>query len=117
MKTFRNLFFAAVVIGMAWGIFGTVKPYWDKYWIEKDMQEAAVYGTKHDQEKTRAFLDRRMIEAGRGFKGEDFLIDKNEENDVTIRIKYLDEIRVFGKTLKELEFALEASASEVKEYY
>ena len=62
-------------------------------------------------------IHREMKKAGRGFKGEDFLIDKDEKNDVTIRIRYLDEIRVFGKTLKELDFALEASASDVEKYF
>jgi hypothetical protein len=51
------------------------------------------------------------------FKGDDFIIEKDENNKVSISITYADEISIFGLTLKELSFTAERSSYEVKEYY
>ena len=117
MKTIKSIFFVVVGIAFLWSGWSAVRPYWSKYWLKKDMELAAVYGTKHDIEQTRRFLDEKMKDAGRDFEGDDFEIDKDEKNDVYIRVRYQDSIRVFGSLLKDLEFEVEASARDVKEYF
>jgi hypothetical protein len=117
MKTIKNLFFIFVGIAFLWGAWSTVKPFWNKYWLKKDMEHAAVYGTKRSIEETRQFLDKRMTEGDRGFQGDDFEIDKDEKNDVYIAIRYQDSICVFGALLKELEFEIEVTATDVEQYF
>jgi hypothetical protein len=117
MKTMKSIFLVALGIAFLWSGWSAVRPFWNKYWLKKDMELAAVYGTKHDLEQTRRFLDDKMQEAGRGFEGDDFEIEKDERNDVYIRVRYQDSIRVFGSLLKDLEFEVEASARDVKEYF
>lgn len=117
MKTIKNIFFILVGIAFLWGTWSTVKPFWNKYWLKKEMEHAAVYGTKRSIEEIKRFLDKKMIESGRDFQGEDFEIEKDEKNDVYIAIRYQDSIRVFGALLKELEFEIEVTATEVGEYF
>jgi hypothetical protein len=117
MKTMKNIFLVALCIAFLWSVWSAVRPFWNKYWLKQDMELAAVYGTKHDMEQTRRFLDQKMRDAGRDLEGEDFEIEKDEKNDVYIRVRYQDSIRVFGYLLKDLELEAEASARDVKEYF
>ena len=95
-------------------VVGAIRPYWAKYWLEKDMEAAAIYGTKNSIGATRRFLDKRMRETGRDFEGEDFVIEKGANNTVYVSVPYDDRISILGVTLKELEFTAEATAREVK---
>jgi hypothetical protein len=117
MKTVKSIFFALLATAFLWSGWSGVRPYWNKYWLKKDMELAAVYGTKHNMEQTTRFLDRKMKEAGRDFEAHDFEIEKNEKNDVFITIHYQDSIRILGSVLKVLEFEVEASAREVEDYF
>jgi hypothetical protein len=103
-----------VCLILLWGVVCVVRPYWDKYWLGEDIRAAAIYGTKHGERKTRMLLTKKMMESGNDFRGEDFSIEKDEQNNVTISIEYIDEIRFFWMTLKELEFTVEKTASEVE---
>jgi hypothetical protein len=105
-----------VIVGLIllWGVVCAVRPYWDKYWLGQDIRVAAIYGTKHSVQKTRMLLTKKMMQSGNGFRGEDFNIEKNEHNNVTVSIEYIDEISIFGMTLKELEFTVEKTESEVE---
>ena len=91
------------------------RPYWDKYWIGKELEAAAVYGTKHSVQDTTGFLDKKMKLAGYPFRLEDLEIEKDEKNRVTITLRYQDAVTVFGRKLKDLAFTLTKSASEVKD--
>jgi hypothetical protein len=111
IKKLLNFVFLIIIILI---VVSIVRPYWDKYWLGQDMEAAAIYGTKNSVRATRTFLTQKMKEAGRDFAGEDFGISKDENNNVTISLTYYDEVHVFGVTLKELEFTLKKSMSEVK---
>ena len=113
----KGIFMLVVCAVFIWCAVSSIKPYWDNYWLGQAIEVAAVYGTKNSLEATRKFLDTKMKEEGRDFAGEDFTIEKDEENNVTIRITYGDEIRVFGLKLKALELRVEKTAFEVKEFY
>jgi hypothetical protein len=78
------------------------------------MEIAAVYATKNSNEATIEYLDELMKEKGRGFEGEDFTIERDERNNVTISIIYEDEISIFGLRVKALEMTVERNASEVE---
>jgi hypothetical protein len=117
MKTIKSIFVIALGIAFLWSGWSAVKPFWSKYWLKKDMELAAVYGTKHNIEETKRFLDEKMKAAGRDFEGGDFEIEKDQKNDVHIRLHYEDSIRIFGYLLKDLDFRVEAFAREVKEYF
>ncbi len=103
-----------VFVVLIWCAVGSIKPYWNNYWLGQAIKAAAVYGTKNSLEATRNFLDTKMKKEGRDFAGEDFTIEKDEHNNVTISVTYSDEIRVFGLKLKTLEFTVEKTAFEVK---
>lgn len=100
----------AVFIGVC--IVSAIWPFWNSYWLGKELENVCVYGTKNSAEDTRAFLTERMQEKGYGFSGDDFSIEKDEKNRVHISITYTDEISILGVTLKELRFTVEKSASE-----
>jgi len=106
-----------ILFACAWFVIGAVKPYWDRYWLEKDMEAAAIFGTKNTVVATKGFLDRQMEETQRDFEGKDFAIEKHEDNTVLVSIIYEDSIRFFGVTLKELEFTAMGTAEEVKAYF
>ena len=108
IKVIIGIFIIVRIVSAIW-------PFWDRYWLGKELENICVYGTKNSVEDTRRFLSERMKEKGYEFSGDDFSIEKNEKNTVYISITYRDEISVLGKTLKELRFTVESSAHEVKE--
>ena len=105
------LFLIIIFIGSA------VRPFWTKHWIREDMKEAAIYGTKNSIEDTKKFLTQKMNESGRNFVGNDFIVEKNENDTVTISITYMDKISFFGLEIKTFEFTLMEKAIEVKEMF
>jgi hypothetical protein len=98
-------------------LFNITKPYWNRYWLERHLETAAVFGTKHSLDETRDLLMSKMREEGYGFKEEDFVINKDEKNRVSINIIYTDEIEIFKKPLKQILLTAEGSAREVESYY
>lgn len=112
MKTF---FQVIIVIFILLCAVSAVRPYWNKYWLGKELEAACVYGTKNSIAATREFLVRKMEEEGYNLRGEDFLIEKSENNRVSISVTYSDEMSLFGRTIKSLDFTVERSASEVKQ--
>jgi hypothetical protein len=89
--------------------------YWDKYWIGKEIEAAAVYGTKHSIQDTRGFLSKKLVQAGYPFRQEDFKIEKDNKNRVTITLAYRDAASVFGVKLKDVAFVVTKTVSEVKD--
>jgi hypothetical protein len=114
---FRKILGYAVLLALIWIAVSIAQPYWHKYWIGQKIEDAAIFGTKNSVGDTRGFLTEKMKEAGHSFTGDDFKIAKDEKNNVTISLSYNDEIRVFGITLRELEFTIEKSKSEVQEKF
>jgi hypothetical protein len=117
MKTVKSFFLWAFWIALLLGAVSVIRPYWNRYWINKDMETAAVYGTKHSEEATMEMLLKKMSEEGRKFTEEDFVIDKAQDKKVTISLHYTDRIGIFGFEFKKLPFTLTASATEIKEYF
>jgi len=52
--------------------------------------------------------------SGYDFDPQAFHIEKDENNTVSIRLTYQDEISFFGFILKELEFTLDVTERETK---
>jgi hypothetical protein len=114
VKSFLSWAFLAVLLLCALSV---IRPYWNRYWIHKDMETAAVYGTKHSEEATMGMLLKKMQQEGHKFTEQNFVIDKEANNKVTITLQYTDRIGLFGVEFKKLPFTLTASAKEIKEYY
>lgn len=106
----KNAIGVSFVVLLIWCALSSVRPYWDRYWLGQDMERAAIYGTKNTIESTRKLLETKMKEKGRDFKGEDFLVEKDENKDVTVTITYGDEISIFGLELMELHFTVQKTA-------
>ena len=117
MQAIKSLFSYLLLVALILGAFSALRPYWNKYWIHKDMETAAIYGTKHGKEDTLAFLVGKMRQEGRRFTELDFISEKDPDKKVTITLHYRDQIGLFGVEVKELYFTVTASASEIKEYY
>jgi len=117
MNTIKSLFLWGLLIALVLGAAIAIRPYWKKYWIHKEMEVAAVYGTKHSEEATMEKLLKQMQQEGYDFTDHDFIIDKGPDNKVTITLQYTDRIGLFGLELKKLPFTVTASAIEIKEYY
>lgn len=113
----KKLFLTAVVIAAVIALGSAVKPYWDRYWLEKDLEAVAVYGTKNSLDHTRDFLLKKIQEEGYPLGEQNLSIDKDSRNTVTITVHYSDRISIFGKELKKMDFTVTATAREVKEYY
>jgi hypothetical protein len=114
----KKLFLYALVIAIVIAVSGAVRPYWNKYWIQKEVEVAAVYGTKNTVENTKAFLISKLKEEGyRMIREENIYIDKDEKNVVTVTVRYSDKITIFGEVLQILEFTLTATEREIKSYY
>ena len=103
-----------VSIGFIWLIACTIWPYWNQYGMKSDLKAAALYGTKHSIEDTRKFLSEKLEGRGYDFDPEEFHIEKDENNTVSIKLNYQDDISFFGIVLKELEFTLEVTEKETK---
>jgi len=82
MKSIKKTFFFIVLAAFLWGAVGIVRPFWHRYWLKKDMQVAAIYGTKNRPEDTRALWTQKMKERGLDLTGDDFSVEKDEKNRV-----------------------------------
>jgi len=113
----KKIFLTAVVIAIVIALGSAVKPYWDKYWIQKELQVAAVYGTKNTLENTKVFLLNKLKEEGYRIGEDDIYIEKDSKNNVTVTARYSDKISIFGKELQKLHFTVTATEREVKAYF
>ena len=117
MKDFKGIALVLVLLLFAWFLFGVISPYWNKRGLDKVLKTASSYGTKHTIDSTREYLTKKMKEKEYDFTGEDFEIEKDEHKTVTISINYTDEMRVFGLTLKEIEFTSVKTAYEIEKAF
>jgi hypothetical protein len=113
----KKLFLTALTIAIVIAIGSALRPYWNKYWLQKDLDVAAVYGTKNTLEHTKEFLFDKLKEEGYSIGENDIYIEKDPQNTVTITARYTDKISIFGKEIQKLFFTVTAIEREVKEYY
>jgi hypothetical protein len=116
-RAMKKLFSYAAVIAIVIVIGSAAKPYWNKYWIHKEIEVAAVYGTKNTLDNTKEFLLNKLKEKGYRIGENDIHIEKDSKNTVTITARYSDKISIFGKEIQKLQFTVTATEREVKEYY
>ena len=109
--------FYIVSIGLIWLIVCAILPYWNQHGIKSDLKAAVLYGTKHSIEDTEKFLSEKVKERGYDFGPQEFNIEKDENNTVSISLTYQDEISFFGFILKKLEFSLDVTKRETKEFF
>ena len=114
MKTVLKIVLAALIILC---IVGGIRPFWSKYWLGKELDRVSIYGTKHTIGQTEQFLNERMNVKGYGFSADDFSIEKDGNNNVSISITYDDAISVLGAVLWDLEFTVERKSHEIKEFW
>ncbi|MFC1883229.1 hypothetical protein ACFL2O_00525 [Thermodesulfobacteriota bacterium] len=112
MKKIISIAIAILVLAF---ILSVIRPYWGKYSLTKDIEAAAIYGTKHSISQIEGFLEEKNQEKGRDLELENFEIEKDKNKTVIITVVYTDYISLFGWKIKELEFELEAKAHEIKE--
>ena len=113
----KKLFLTALTIAIVIVIGSALRPYWNRYWIQKDLDVAAVYGTKNTEEHTKQFLLDKLKEDGYSITENDISIEKDSKNTVTVTARYTDKISIFGKEIQKLDFTVTATEREVKEYY
>jgi major membrane immunogen (membrane-anchored lipoprotein) len=113
----KRVFQYIIAIGVLIVALSAARPYWSLYWIGKEVEAAAVYGTKNRIDDTQDLLDKKMKDGGYRLRGKDFHIEKNAKNRVTITVQYKESISIFGIVLKELNLTVEKTASEVKDLF
>ena len=113
----KKLFLYALAIAIVIAAGSAVRPYWNKYWLQEEIEAAAVYGTKNTVDNTKAFLLNKLKNEGYPIEEEDIFVEKDSKNSVTVTVQYSDEISIFGKEIKKLHFTLSATEREIKEYY
>ena len=109
--------FYIVAIGLILLIVCAIRPFWIQHGIKSDVKAAALYGTKHSIEDTEKFLSEKIKQRGYNFDPQEFYIEKDENNTVSISLTYQDEISFFGFILKKLEFALDMTERETEEFF
>ena len=114
MKSVVTIIVAALLLLC---IVGVVRPFWNKYWLGKELDRVSIYATKHKIEQTRQFLTERMNVKGYDFSGKDFTIEKDEHDNAYVSITYDDAISVLGVVLWELEFTVEKKSYEIEEFW
>lgn len=114
MKSVLKIILAALIILC---IVGAIRPFWSKYWLGKELDRVSIYGTKHTIGQTKQFLNERMNVKGYGFSANDFSIEKDANNNVSVTITYEDAIRVLGLELWDFEFTIERRSQEVEEFW
>ena len=112
MKKIVSIAVAILVLAF---VLSVIRPYWGKYSLTKDIEAAAIYGTKHSITEIEEFLEDKNLEAGRDISLEDFEIEKDEKKTVTISVEYTEYISLFGWRIKELKFEIEKKAYDIKE--
>ena len=110
MKKAGSIIMLLVFVLILAVVFVTMRPYWSKYWLTKDIEAVAIYGTKKSIKDIKKKLDKVMMEESHGFVSNDFYIQKDKHRDVTIGIEYYDQISLFGLVIKELEIEVEVTA-------
>ncbi|MGE5838962.1 MAG: hypothetical protein ACM34H_03435 [Deltaproteobacteria bacterium] len=113
----KKLLSYALVIAIVLAVGGVVRPYWNKYWIQEEVEAAAVYGTKNSLEQTRQFLLNKLKEEGYRIGEDQVSIDKDPKNNVTVTVRYSDKISILGKEFQKLRFTVTATQKEIKAYY
>jgi len=113
----KKLFSYAIAIVIVIAIGSAVKPYWNKYWLHKELEAAAVYGTKNTLQNTKEMLANKLKEEGYRIGEDEIYIEKDSKNTVTITVRYSDKISIFGKEIQKLQFTVSATEKEIKEYY
>lgn len=113
----KKLFSYAIAIAIILAVGGAVRPYWNRYWLQKELEVAAVYGTKNTLENTKQRLLNKLSEEGYPIGENDIFIEKDSKNSVTVTARYSDKISIFGKEFRKLQFIVTATEREVKEYY
>ena len=109
--------FYIVSIGLIFLIVCAIWPFWTQHGIKSDVKAAALYGTKHSIEDAEKFLSAKLKERGYNFGLQEFNIEKDENNTVSISLTYQDEISIFGLILKELEFTLDMTERETEGFF
>ena len=94
--------------------FRGIKPYMDKYFLEKALDSAAQYATIHTEKETRGKLTSILVEHDMvGTTGEDVFMEKDEHKTVTIKFEYSDNIKIFGEKIHEINFSIHVVAKKV----
>lgn len=116
MKTVRKMIHLALCIFFVWSGLCVARPYLGRYWLEMQLRDIALFGTKNGVDDTMQLLVRKLKTEGRSLREDDFVIEKDEANNIQIHITYTDEINLFGTTLRHLTMDAKASAVEVKSF-
>jgi hypothetical protein len=106
-----------VTIAILYLIVCAAWPYWNKYRLTSDMEAAALYGTKHDIEKTQEIFTQKAKDRGYDIDPEKFHIEKDENKTVSIKWTYHDKISFFSIILKKFEFTIEVTKRETEERF
>lgn len=114
MKAVLKIVVAALLILF---VVGVIRPFWSKYWLGKELDRIAIYGTKHNVGQTGQFLNERMNVKGYDFRAKDFSIEKDEHNNVYVSITYDDSVSVLGVDLLDLQFTVERKSNEIEAFW
>ena len=117
MKAIYRIIKYVMVFSIVLILVNYAKPYWNRFWLEKNLETVAIFGTKHGLHETKSFLMDKIRTEGYSFNEDDFIINKDERNRVSINFAYVDEIRIFGKPLKKLQLSADVAANEVKTFF
>ena len=113
----NKIIFYIVSVGAILFFALSVWPYVNKSLIKAELKNAALYGTKHTIDDTYQFVSKELSKKKILFNDSDGLnILKDDNNNVSIQLNYQDRITFFGIVLKELDFELDVTEQDTKEF-
>ncbi len=101
-----------VILCLIWFGWQFADPYWDKYWLTKEVEKAATWGTKRDVEQVRPLLTDALANYGIQKTGQDCYVYKDDRNFVTIKVEYDAKVEIFGNLLHTYKMKIAVTKRE-----
>jgi hypothetical protein len=103
-----------ILIGacLIWFGWQFADPYWNKYWLTKEIEKAATFGTKRGEEAVRGLLTDAFNNYGIQKTGNDCYVYKDERNFVTVKCEYDAKVEVFGELLHTYRIKIQVTKKE-----
>ncbi len=96
------------------------QPYWNKYWLDKELKDVAMVGTLDGatDESIRAKLDEVMTEQGRPFKSNQFAVIRDSQTGTTtIEIQYEEVVNIFTYPVTKFPFIVSVTEKKSGKKY
>ncbi len=101
-----------LILAVIWVGWKFAEPYWDKYWLTKEVEKAATFGIKRGEDMTRKLITDAFADAKIPKTGQDCYVFLDERKVMTVRCEYDAKVELFGKLLHTYRMKIEIAKKE-----